>query len=82
MAINIKDRETDALARELSTLTGESITVAVRIAMQERVDRLHAGRRASRADLQRYIERARSRPILDNRSEDEIFGWDENGLPQ
>jgi antitoxin VapB len=39
MAISIKDPDTDALARRLASLTGEKITDAVRIALQERVDR-------------------------------------------
>ena len=84
MALNIKDPATDALARELSRETGESITVALRIALAERLARVRRqasmGRRAS--DLQRYIERGRQRAVLDDRSVDEILGYDDDGLPQ
>ena len=36
MAINVKDPATDALARELAALTGESLTTAVRRSIEER----------------------------------------------
>src|ERR671922_23037 len=39
MALNIKDPETDRLARRLSMLTGESITMAVKTAVRERIER-------------------------------------------
>ena len=37
MAINIKDPDTDRLARELAALTGEPLTAAVREAIVERL---------------------------------------------
>ena len=37
MALNIKDSDTDRLARELAAVTGESITVATRQAIEERL---------------------------------------------
>lgn len=40
MALNIKDAETEQLAREVAALTGESMTRAVRIALVERKTRL------------------------------------------
>jgi len=42
MALNIKDPETDRLARELAAATGESITVAARRAIEERLERVRA----------------------------------------
>lgn len=83
MALNIKDPATDALARELSALTGESITEAIRIAMSERMTRLRRQATVAEraADLQRFIDRGRQRAILDDRSPEEIIGYDENGLP-
>jgi antitoxin VapB len=39
MALSLKDPETDRLAREVSRLTGESLTVAVRMALSERLER-------------------------------------------
>jgi antitoxin VapB len=40
MAMNIKSTEANRLARELSTLTGESITAAITEALRERLSRL------------------------------------------
>jgi antitoxin VapB len=83
MALNIKDPETDRLARELAAATGESITVAARRAIEERLQRVRARADAERRlDLSDLIERARSRPDLDTRSAEEIIGYDEYGLPR
>lgn len=43
MAINIKNDETQRLTRELATLTGESVTTAVTVAVRERLDRVRRG---------------------------------------
>lgn len=40
MGLHIKNEETHRLARELATLTGESMTVAVTVAIRERLDRV------------------------------------------
>lgn len=42
MALSIKTEEADRLARELSRLTGETMTEAITTAMRERIERLHA----------------------------------------
>lgn len=82
MAINIKDPDTDRLARELAELTGEPITVAVRSAVEERLRLLRRRAATSRTpDLGEIIVRGRQRPVLDDRSETEILGYDDHGLP-
>ena len=83
MALNIKDAETDRLARELAERTGESITVATRTAIRDRLIRVRAGARTlnSYQDLIEIIERGRERALLDDRSADEILGYDQDGLP-
>lgn len=40
MALNIKDAETERLAREVAAMTGESKTGAIRAALRERKERL------------------------------------------
>lgn len=84
MAINIKDPATDRLARELAQETGESLTEAIRVAMEERLARVQRVRRRTDrgASLYRYIERGRARKTLDDRSVDEILGYDSDGLPR
>ena len=39
MAMNIKNPETERLARELANRTGESLTAAVTVALKERLER-------------------------------------------
>lgn len=42
VALNIKDPETERLAAEVAALAGETKTAAVRVALLERLERLHA----------------------------------------
>jgi len=83
MALNIKDVETDRLARQLAAETGETITVAARRAIEERLARVRARKTtAPEADeLRALIARGRARPILDDRPDHEVLGYDEQGLP-
>ena len=83
MPLNIKSPETDRVVRELAELTGESITETVTRAVEERLQRERSRRRAGteRAELMRIRERYRTLPLLDDRSADEIIGYDERGLP-
>jgi antitoxin VapB len=84
MAISIKSPEADRLARQLAATTGESITVAITVAMRERLEREERKRESKRLlldDIMAIANHCASLPVLDSRSEDEIMGWDENGLP-
>lgn len=83
MPLNIKSPETDRIVRELAELTGESITETVTRAVEERLERERARRGAgrARADVMRIRERYRKLPLLDDRSAEEILGYDEHGLP-
>ena len=83
MALNIKDPETDRLARELSSVTGESLTAAVATALRERLERVRGRPRGHdlAAELEAIALRCAALPVLDDRPEDEILGYDEHGLP-
>jgi antitoxin VapB len=83
VALNIKDKSADALARELAAETGESITTAVTIAVRERLERLRGAvpREQRRAELARIARRSSRRPIRDRRGADEILGYDADGVP-
>ena len=83
MTVLIRDAEADRLVRELAARTGETITQAVKIAAQERLDRLAppSSGRIDREKLDELLARFRDRRIEDPRSDDEIIGYDENGLP-
>lgn len=84
MALNIKDPETDRLARELAAAAGESITVATRRALEERLQRvrIRAAGDVVRVGLDDLIARGRARAMLDERSDADIIGYDESGLPR
>ncbi|HLG89801.1 MAG TPA: type II toxin-antitoxin system VapB family antitoxin [Alphaproteobacteria bacterium] len=50
MSLNIKNDETHRLARELAALTGENMTVAIREALRERLDRVRRSRKSRMSD--------------------------------
>lgn len=59
MALNIKDKETEALVAELAARTGETKTGAVRTAARERLDRLDrraTRRKRSPEEIQQWLE--------------------------
>lgn len=84
MALSIKDPVTEQLARDLARKTGENITTATRRALEERLRRV--GARSHNAILLEELAAIRRRlsalPSTDQRTADEILGYDENGLPR
>lgn len=83
MAFSIKNPEADRLARELSALTGETLTEAVINALKERLERRRQSRSAARLrdELMRLGKRCADLPLKDRRTPEEILGYDEDGLP-
>lgn len=83
MTLNIKDAETDRLARELSRETGENLTTAVAAALRERLDRVRGVRREADlvGELTAIALRTAALSVADDRPEDAILGYDEHGLP-
>jgi antitoxin VapB len=83
MPLSIKNPEADRLARELASTTGESLTQAIIRALRERLLR-ERGRARSvplTEELRSIRKRCSTLPVLDDRTPDEIVGYDENGLP-
>jgi antitoxin VapB len=83
MPLSIKHPEADRLARELAAKTGETLTEAVMNALRERLDRQSGRKRPLhlRDELRAIRERCAKLPVLDNRTPDQILGYDERGLP-
>ena len=83
MALSIKDPETERLARTLAERTGETITIATKRALEERLRRVgsEARKAALLEDLEAIQRRWNALPVLDNRTPEEIVGYDENGIP-
>lgn len=84
MALSVKDPEADRLAREVAARTGETLTAAIVVALRERLARLRGRpkRRRLREELRQIAERCAQLPTLDDRSADEILGYDQRGLPR
>jgi antitoxin VapB len=84
MALSIKDPETERLAKSLAQLTGENITTATKRAIEERLRRLRAQSRkaALLEDMAEIRRRWSEMPVVDERTPDEILGYDEHGLPR
>lgn len=84
MSLNIKNPATVALADELARRQGISKTAAIHQALNERLHRLGFGDTARErllADLRAIRERVARLPELDRRSDEEIIGYDEHGIP-
>ncbi len=83
MALSIKDEETERLARALAERTGESLTLATRRALEERLRRVGGAARPAALldDLAEIRRRWRALPVVDHRSAEDIIGYDQNGLP-
>lgn len=82
MAISIKDAETDRLARALAAATGETLTEAIRRALRERLERetLRSRGRIG-VEIRRIQERLARLLVRDERTPEEILGYDDHGLP-
>ena len=84
MALNIKNEQVDRMARELARRRGESITDAISTALEEALKRERSKvRPPGLADeLLAIGKRYSALPVLDDRSDDEILGYDEHGIPR
>jgi antitoxin VapB len=84
MSLNIKNPDTHALARELATLTGESVTEAVTVAVRERLQRVRRERGQSLSQRLLAIGRDCALHLREPyRSIDHAeLLYDEHGLPK
>ena len=88
MALSIRNPETEALARDVARIMGISITEAITESLRERVKAL-APLRKKQSKAQQTREAALDRIVakfgsnsVDQRSAEDIIGYDEHGLPQ
>ena len=80
MHLNIKNNEAHRLATELACLTGESLTSAVILALQERLARER--RRPDQVAARLMKIGSQYSALTDTgRSSDEILGYNDQGLP-
>lgn len=89
MALNIKNAEAERLASELASLTGETKTQAIAVALRERLERLRAAesREDRAASIRRVLEEeiwplvpadVRGKPLTKAERE-EILGYGPEG---
>jgi antitoxin VapB len=83
MALIIEDSEIEHLAWSLAQLTGETVAIATKRAIQERLGRIgNQHRKTALLDDMAAIRRRWSElPVVADRTPDEIVGYDKNGLP-
>src|SRR5262249_24068821 len=85
MPFRIKDPRIQDLARRLANATGESLTEAVRVAIQERLARIESRRRGGWRLADRLDEIARhwaALPVRRRWSAAQILGYGKRGLPR
>ena len=84
MALTLDHPEADELARELSQYTGESVTQAVLTALRERLEREKeklSQAESLKEELLRIGQERAALPELDQRTPEEIIGYNEQGIP-
>jgi antitoxin VapB len=84
LALSIKNADTERLARQVAAETGESLTEAIEQALSERLERLKQRRqgRIMTEKLEDILRRVDALPALDTRPEEEILGYDGQGMPR
>jgi antitoxin VapB len=82
MALSLKNPELERLARRRAKRRGETLTGAVLSALREgERNATAATKRITAEDILRFAKEFRKLPELSTRSEDEILGYDEHGIP-
>jgi antitoxin VapB len=86
MGLSIKNAEVERLLRELADRRGVGMTEALRQVLAEELERQRSVREAAReaklAALMEISRRGAALPRLTGLSDEEIIGYDENGLPR
>jgi antitoxin VapB len=82
MTLSIRDAETDSMARELASITGESITDAVGKALEERLSKVrrNSNIEVRKARINELLAIANENMISAPLSDDDLY--DEYGLPR
>lgn len=87
MALSIKNRKVEELARELARLTRKPITEAVKDSLEHELARARVSAAVQPRDddlVERLMEigrRCAALPDISTMSDDEILGYDEFGIP-
>lgn len=82
MALDLESHQLRVLARELAELMDDSMSRAVEVALRDAIARRRPAVHAKRRHLGRIAEHCASLPVLDERTAEEIVGYDETGPPR
>ncbi len=81
MALSIRNKKTETLARLVAERTGESLTEAIQHALEDRLARLKGDRLKDNLaeQIMEIVRRCGSLPDIDTRPPDEILGYERDG---
>ena len=81
MALSVRDREAETIAREMAQRRGVTITQIVSEALREkgRSDRQAGSGRVLVSEMMAIARRCGARKVIDPRSSNEILGYDRHG---
>ena len=82
MGVSIKSAEAERKLRRVSRLLGKSMTATVIELADGKLKELDAKKDRERIHraVDRIVRRVKALPVLDNRSDDEILGYNKDGL--
>lgn len=82
MALSIRNPRAERLAREVAAETGESLTEAIVRALEERLERIRGRRMAPDVvqEIMKISKRCSALPDQDQRTPEEILGYDYIGM--
>ena len=82
MALSIRNPYAEQLARQVSSITKENITQTIIKALENRLENLKG--KKTIVDVEQQIlsisQRCNALPDLDNRTDEEILGYNKNGV--
>ena len=83
MSFNSRNPRVNRLATKIARLTGETKTQAVIKALSERLERIrrHQSQRSMAEELADIAQQCANLPVRDDRTADEILGYDSEGVP-
>ena len=76
MAINIKNPGVEAAVRKLAAQMGVDLTEAIGCAVNHELARTGRSRNSRLAKMRAIADRVAELPLLDNRTDEEILGYD------
>ena len=82
MGLSIRNPYAEQLAREVSSITNENITQTIITALENRLENLKG--KKTIVDVEQQIlsisQRCNALPDLDNRTDEEILGYNKSGV--